>query len=64
MWIFVFFSHSASRSSVAGQGCAGFGMQFTRWNSKGEPAEGHGAGVYKLLFRPQESDSVRGADGN
>lgn len=50
----------ASRSRVTGQGCAGFGMQLPGWHTKGEPAEGHGAGVYQLLFRPQEPHSVRG----
>lgn len=50
----------ASRSCVTGQGCVGFGMQLPGWHTKGEPAEGHGAGVYQLLFRPQEPHSVRG----
>lgn len=53
------FCFVASRSSVSGQGGAGFGMQLPGWDSEGEPAESHGAGVYQLLFRPQEPHSVR-----
>ena len=49
----------ASRPSVTGQGGAGVGMQLPGWHSEGESAEGHGAGVYQLLFRPQEPHSVR-----
>lgn len=53
------FCHVAGRPSIAGEGGAGAGMQLPGWHSKGEPAEGHGTGVYQLLFRPQEPHSVR-----
>lgn len=50
--------YAASRPSVPGKGSAGTGVQFPGWHSEGEPAEGDGAGVSELLFRPQEPHSV------
>lgn len=62
--MFVFPSSSrgaASRPSVTGQGGAGAGVQLPGRHSKREPAEGHGAGVHQLLFRPQKPHSVSGS---
>ena len=61
--ICVCFCCVASRPSVTGQGGAGAGMQLPGRHSEGEPAEGHGAGVHQLLFRPQEPDPVRKGGG-